>query len=39
MATEGARFAPNSPEQFAQFVRTEGVKWGKIIREAGITPE
>jgi tripartite-type tricarboxylate transporter receptor subunit TctC len=39
MATEGARFAPNSPEQFAQFVRMEGIKWGKIIREAGITPE
>lgn len=39
METEGARFAPNSPEQFARFVRSEGVKWSKIIRDAGIAAD
>jgi tripartite-type tricarboxylate transporter receptor subunit TctC len=33
---EGARFTPMTPAQFAGFVAAETVKWGKLIREAGI---
>ncbi len=29
----------NSPEEFAQSLRAELAKWGKIIRAAGIRPE
>jgi tripartite-type tricarboxylate transporter receptor subunit TctC len=28
--------AYSSPEQFAQFIRAEGVKWGAVVKEKGI---
>jgi tripartite-type tricarboxylate transporter receptor subunit TctC len=35
----GAEPAPSSPEKFAAFIRSESVKWGKLIAEAGIKSE
>jgi tripartite-type tricarboxylate transporter receptor subunit TctC len=35
----GAEPAPSSPEKFAAFIRSESVKWGKLITEAGIKGE
>ncbi len=32
----GTEPAPSNPEQFRKFIQTEYVKWGKVIREAGI---
>ncbi len=32
----GTEAAPSNPEQFRKFIQTEYVKWGKVIREAGI---
>ena len=32
---EGGDTAPNTPEQFAAFIRTEMVKWEKAVRESG----
>ena len=31
--------ASGSPEQFAEFIKTEIPRWGKVIREAGIEPQ
>jgi tripartite-type tricarboxylate transporter receptor subunit TctC len=31
--------APNTPAEFAKFVRAEHDKWGRVIREANIRPE
>src|SRR5216684_2621679 len=36
LLTEGARFTPMTPSQFADFVAAETTKWGKLIREVGI---
>jgi tripartite-type tricarboxylate transporter receptor subunit TctC len=36
LLTEGARFTPITPVQFAEFVAAEAAKWGKLIREFGI---
>ena len=36
LLTEGARFTPMTPAQFADFVAAEAAKWGKLIREVGI---
>lgn len=30
---------PNTPADFAQFVASEMVKWGKVVRDANIKPE
>jgi len=35
----GSSIAGDTPEEFAAFVRAEGAKWGKVIREAGIKPD
>jgi tripartite-type tricarboxylate transporter receptor subunit TctC len=35
----GAEPAPSSAENFAQFIQSESVKWGKLIADAGITGE
>jgi tripartite-type tricarboxylate transporter receptor subunit TctC len=35
----GAEPAPSSPEKFAAFIRSESVKWGKLIADAGIKGE
>lgn len=32
----GTEAEPSNPEQFRKFIQTEYVKWGKVIREAGI---
>jgi tripartite-type tricarboxylate transporter receptor subunit TctC len=29
----------SSPEQFGAFIKSEQVKWGKVVREANITAE
>ena len=39
MEVEGERHTPNSPEQFAQFVRDETAKWGKVVKAAGLKAE
>ncbi len=36
MEVEGERFTPNTPEEFATFVRAETAKWEKVVRAAGI---
>jgi tripartite-type tricarboxylate transporter receptor subunit TctC len=35
----GAEPSGNTPEQFAQFIRNDQAKWGKLMREKGIQPE
>jgi tripartite-type tricarboxylate transporter receptor subunit TctC len=35
----GAEPAPSSADNFAQFIRSESAKWGKLIADAGITGE
>jgi len=35
----GAEPAPNTPEQFAAYIRAENERWGKVIRDAKITAE
>ena len=35
----GAEPAPNTPEQFAEYIRAETARWGKVIRDAKITLE
>lgn len=35
MAALGADIVTNSPEQFADYVRTETAKWGQVIKETG----
>jgi len=37
----GAGFDPmtSTPQQFADFIKSENVRWGKVIREAGIRAE
>jgi tripartite-type tricarboxylate transporter receptor subunit TctC len=32
---EGARFTPNTPEQFAAFVQAEIAKWAPVVKAAG----
>ncbi|MGQ0511954.1 MAG: tripartite tricarboxylate transporter substrate binding protein [Betaproteobacteria bacterium] len=39
MDVEGERYTPNTPEQFAQFVRAETVKWEKVVKDAGLKAE
>jgi tripartite-type tricarboxylate transporter receptor subunit TctC len=36
LETEGAKFIPMSPEQFAAFQKAEIVKWAKTIKDANI---
>ncbi|HXV31696.1 MAG TPA: tripartite tricarboxylate transporter substrate binding protein [Sinorhizobium sp.] len=37
-AKDGADAVGNSPEEFARIMQSETVKWGKIVKMAGITP-
>jgi len=39
MEVEGERYTPNTPEQFAQFLRTETAKWEKVVKDAGLKAE
>ena len=32
---EGARFSPNTPEQFAAFVKSEIAKWAPVVKASG----
>jgi tripartite-type tricarboxylate transporter receptor subunit TctC len=32
----GAIPAPNTPEQFAQMLKDELARWGRVVREKGI---
>jgi tripartite-type tricarboxylate transporter receptor subunit TctC len=36
LESEGAKFLPMTPDQFAAFQRAELAKWAKAIKEAGI---
>lgn len=36
---DGADLIGSTPEEFAALIKTEIVKWAKVIREAGIKPE
>jgi tripartite-type tricarboxylate transporter receptor subunit TctC len=39
LVDEGAEVKLMSPQDFGAFMRAENVRWGKVIREAGITPQ
>ena len=34
-----AQIVGGTPEQFGEFIRAEGVKWSRVVKEAGIKPE
>jgi tripartite-type tricarboxylate transporter receptor subunit TctC len=36
---EGGEVSPNTPEEFAKFIRTEITKWDKVVRESGVKVE
>jgi tripartite-type tricarboxylate transporter receptor subunit TctC len=36
LANAGLQVVTNTPQQFADFIRAEIDKWGKVIRAAGI---
>jgi tripartite-type tricarboxylate transporter receptor subunit TctC len=35
LPNEGARFAPNTPEEFSEFVRKEIQKWSPVVKASG----
>ena len=35
-AAQGGEPMPETPEEFAAFIRSEYDRWGKVVREAGI---
>jgi tripartite-type tricarboxylate transporter receptor subunit TctC len=39
LSKAGAEPVGSTPEQFAAYIRTETVKWGGAVKQAGITPE
>jgi tripartite-type tricarboxylate transporter receptor subunit TctC len=39
MASEGAEFVVDTPEQFTAFIKTEIAKWGKAVKASGAKPE
>jgi tripartite-type tricarboxylate transporter receptor subunit TctC len=39
MLGAGVEPAGGTPQQFAEFIRSEMVKWGKVAKDAGIQPE
>jgi tripartite-type tricarboxylate transporter receptor subunit TctC len=36
---QGAEPVPGTPEEFAAFIKSETLKWGRVIKTAGIKPE
>ena len=38
-ARDGAEVVAGSPEDFAAYIRSEAVKWAKVVKAAGIKPE
>jgi tripartite-type tricarboxylate transporter receptor subunit TctC len=39
LLSEGGDITPSSPSEFAAFLKSEVVKWAKVIKQAGITAE
>jgi tripartite-type tricarboxylate transporter receptor subunit TctC len=39
LAADGTDPVGSSPEEFARYIKSELTKWGKVARDAGITPE
>jgi tripartite-type tricarboxylate transporter receptor subunit TctC len=39
LTSQGLEPAGDTPDQFAQYLRSEAAKWGKLVRTAGIKPE
>jgi tripartite-type tricarboxylate transporter receptor subunit TctC len=39
LVAAGAEAAPGSPEEFSAFIKSETLKWGKVIKATGITAE
>ncbi len=38
-ATMGSEAVGNTPAEFAEFIRSEADKWGKVVRAAGMKPD
>jgi tripartite-type tricarboxylate transporter receptor subunit TctC len=38
-ATEGAEAVNKTPEEFRKLIASEIVKWGKVVKDAGIKAE
>jgi tripartite-type tricarboxylate transporter receptor subunit TctC len=39
LTTQGMYVVPNTPEQFAAFLKTEIPRWTKVVKDSGIKPE
>jgi len=39
IASEGAEFVGDTPEQFTAFFKAETIKWGKAVNISGAKPE
>ncbi len=39
LADQGAEATGGTPEQFAEFIRAEAARWGRVVRAAGLKPE
>ncbi len=39
IAADGAEAVGNTPDEFAAYVKSETLKWGKVAKRAGIEPE
>ena len=39
LLTQGAESAASTRQEFAAFIKSETLKWGKVIKDAGIKPE
>lgn len=39
LAEQGVDAASTTPEKFSEFIKSEIVKWAKVVKDAGITPE
>ena len=35
LLVEGARYSPNTPEQFGAFIRSEIAKWAPVVKASG----
>ena len=39
LSAQGAEAAPGTPEEFAQLIRDDTARWGRVIRDAGVKLE
>ncbi len=39
LVADGAETVGSSPEEFAAYIRSESVKWAKVVKDVGIKPE